>query len=38
AAYLQTGLLRPCEVEALTSRATRSALEKLNANPERLLA
>ncbi len=38
AAYLQAGLLRPCEAEALTSRATRSALEKLDANPERLLA
>jgi Protein of unknown function (DUF1631) len=38
ATYLQAGLLRPCETEALTSRATRSALEKLDANPERLLA
>ncbi len=38
AAYLQAGLLRPCETEALTSRASRNALEKLDANPERLLA
>ena len=37
-AYLQAGLLVPQEQEALTLRATRQALEKLDANPERLLA
>ena len=37
AAYLQTGLLVPQEDEALTLRATRTALAKLEANPERLL-
>ena len=37
AAYLQAGLLVPTEEEALTVRATREALAKLNANPERLL-
>jgi hypothetical protein len=37
AAYLQAGLLVPQEEEALTVRATRTALEKLDANPERLL-
>lgn len=37
AAYLQAGLLRPQEDEALTIRATRDALTKLEANPERLL-
>jgi hypothetical protein len=37
AAYLQAGLLVPTEDEALTVRATREALEKLDANPERLL-
>jgi hypothetical protein len=38
AAYLQAGLLVPQEEEALTVRATRDALAKLEANPERLLA
>jgi Protein of unknown function (DUF1631) len=38
ASYLQTGLLVPAEAESLTVRATRAALEKLDANPERLLA
>lgn len=38
AAYLQAGLLVPQEDEALTVRATREALAKLDANPERLLA
>jgi hypothetical protein len=38
AVYLQAGLLVPQEEEALTLRATRQALEKLDANPERLLA
>lgn len=37
AAYLQAGLLAPSEDEALTVRATRDALAKLDANPERLL-
>ncbi|MGV8805133.1 MAG: DUF1631 family protein [Polaromonas sp.] len=37
ASYLQAGLLRPLEEEALTVRATRDALAKLDANPERLL-
>ena len=38
AAYLQAGLMVPHEDEALTVRATRDALVKLGANPERLLA
>ncbi len=38
AAYLQAGLVVPHEEEALTVRATRDALVKLGANPERLLA
>ncbi len=37
AAYLQAGLLVPLEDEALTVRATRDALAKLEANPERLI-
>jgi hypothetical protein len=37
AAYLQAGLLLPADEEALTVRATRDALAKLDANPERLL-
>lgn len=37
AAYLEAGLLVPTEEEALTVRATRDALAKLDANPERLL-
>lgn len=37
AAYLQAGLLLPQEEETLTVRATRDALVKLQANPERLL-
>lgn len=37
AAYLQAGLLVPIEDEALTVRATREALAKLNSSPERLL-
>ena len=36
-AYLQAGLLVPQDEEALTVRATRDALAKLDANPERLL-
>ena len=37
AAYLQEGLLSPQEDEALTMRATRDALGKIQAKPERLL-
>jgi len=37
AAYLQAGLLEPQESEPLTQRATRDAVGKLEANPERLL-
>lgn len=37
ASYLQAGLLVPAQDEALTVRATRSALAKLDADPERLL-
>ncbi|HZN46008.1 MAG TPA: DUF1631 family protein, partial [Ramlibacter sp.] len=37
ASYLQANLLVPTEEEALTVRATRDALAKLDANPERLL-
>lgn len=36
-AYLQAGLLVPQDEEGLTVRATRDALAKLDANPERLL-
>ena len=38
AAYLQAGLLEPQEDEALTVRATRDALTKLEANPEQVAA
>jgi hypothetical protein len=37
AAFLQAGLLVPAQDESLTVRATRSALEKLDVNPGRLL-
>jgi len=37
AGYLQKGLLVPQEEESLISRATRDALGKIGANPERLL-
>ncbi len=37
ASYLQAGLLVPAEDETLTARATREALARLDANPERLL-
>jgi hypothetical protein len=37
ASYLQAGLLVPAQDEALTVRATRSALAKLDADPNRLL-
>jgi hypothetical protein len=38
AAFLQAGLMTPVEDETLTVRATRAALTKLDANPDRLLA
>ena len=38
AAYLEAGLLAPQEDVSLTVRATRSAMAKLEANPERLLS
>ncbi len=37
AAYLQAGLMAPVEDETLTVRATRAALTKIDANPDRLL-
>lgn len=37
AAFLQAGLLVPAEDETLTTRATRKALAKLDADPQRLL-
>ena len=37
AAFLQAGLLVPAQDESLTVRATRSALEKLDADPAKLL-
>ncbi len=37
AAFLQAGLLVPLEEESLTVRATRDALAKLDADPDRLL-
>ncbi|CAB5700793.1 Protein of uncharacterised function (DUF1631) [Delftia tsuruhatensis] len=38
ASYLQSGLLSVHDEEALTVRATRDALQKIQANPERLSA
>ncbi|WKB50672.1 DUF1631 family protein [Eleftheria terrae] len=38
AAFLQAGLMVPAEEEALTVRATRDALAKLDADPSRLLS
>jgi hypothetical protein len=38
AAFLQAGLLVPVEEESLTTRATREALAKLDADPGRLLS
>jgi Protein of unknown function (DUF1631) len=38
AAYLQAGLMAPVEDETLTVRATRAAMSKIDANPDRLLA
>jgi hypothetical protein len=37
AAFLQAGLLLPAQDESLTTRATRDAMAKLDADPERLL-
>ena len=37
AAFLQAGLLVPVQDESLTMAATRSAMEKINADPARLL-
>ena len=37
ASFLQAGLITPIEDETLTVRATRAALNKLDANPDRLL-
>ncbi len=37
ASYLQAGLLVPAQEESLTVRATRDALAKLDADPQRLL-
>jgi hypothetical protein len=37
AAFLQAGLLLPAQDEALTVRATRTALAKLDVDPGRLL-
>lgn len=37
AAFLQAGLLVPAQEESLTTRATRTALEKLDVDPSRLL-
>jgi Protein of unknown function (DUF1631) len=38
AAFLQAGLMAPVEDETLTVRATRAAINKIDAQPERLLA
>ena len=38
AAFLQAGLLVPAEDESLTTRATRQALAKIDADPARLLS
>ncbi len=38
AAFLQAGLLVPAQDESLTVRATRSALEKLDVDPSRILS
>ena len=37
AAFLQAGLLLPAQDEALTVKATRNALAKLDADPSRLM-
>jgi len=38
ASFLQAGLLLPAQDEALTVRATRSALAKLDVDPSRLMS
>lgn len=38
AGYLQKGLMEPQEEETLTTRATRDAIGKIEANPERLFS
>ncbi len=38
AAFLQAGLLVPAQEETLTTKATRSAMEKIDADPKRLLS
>ena len=38
ASYLQTGLLAVRDEDSVTMRATRDALQKIEANPERLVA
>ncbi len=38
AAFLQAGLLLPAQDEALTVKATRNALAKLDADPSRLMS
>jgi hypothetical protein len=38
AAFLQAGLLVPAQEESLTTKATRAAMEKIDADPQRLLA
>ncbi|XVJ68527.1 MAG: DUF1631 domain-containing protein [Rhizobacter sp.] len=38
AAFLQSGLLVPAQDESLTTRATRNAMAKLDADPSRLLS
>ena len=38
ASFLQAGLLQPAQDESLTVKATRNALEKLEADPSRLLS
>ncbi len=37
AAYLEAGLMEPQETESLTTRATRDAMAKLQAQPDLLL-
>jgi hypothetical protein len=38
AAFLQAGLLVPAQEESLTTKATRAAMEKIDADPQRLLS
>ena len=37
AAFLQAGLVVPAQDESLTTKATRAAMEKIDADPKRLL-